>query len=107
MIVAEIKMWPKGNAGNAYDLGRIEIINIGGTLESGDYEVKLYKSASHGATKPGVWRRGRVRGFPRKRLGNYDLILRALAACCGDRSPEVVRGGPALGGDAPAAAEIL
>ncbi|CAH1656977.1 conserved hypothetical protein [Hyphomicrobiales bacterium] len=87
MLVCNIEIWPGGNREKARDLGVVEIANIGGTAESGDYAVKLSKSPEY-AQRPGNWKRGAVTGFPRLRLGPYDLLLRALAAAIGDRNPD-------------------
>lgn len=93
MIVVKIEMWPHGSEEKKYDLGRIEIVNdVKTTMKDrslGSYIVKLFKSASQGAKSPGIWRRGRVENFPRKRLGNYDLLYRALATLVGERNPDV------------------
>lgn len=116
MLVIRIELWPKGDESRAREIGRGLIANVGGTDQVGDYEVRLLKSAeyakSYDPRRPGVWRRGTVAGFPRLRLGPWDLLLRALVAACGARSPEAVArlatldefGGAAL--DAPAQAEL-
>lgn len=90
MIVCRIEMWPQGDESRKYELGEIRVTNIGGTAQSGDYRMELMKSASHGAKRLDVWRRGVVKAFPRLRLGQYDLLLRGLIACIGGRSPEAV-----------------
>lgn len=110
MIVIRIEMWPRGDVNRRYDLGLATITNVGGTAQRGDYKIELAKSASHGARKPGIWRRGIVRDFPRLRLGQYDLLLRALIACIGGRSSQAVAeaGAAELGladGEAPIGAE--
>lgn len=87
MIVVRLEMWPHGDAAKAYDLGAIEIANLGGTATKGDYGVRLAKSARM-ARSSGTWKAARVFGFPRARLGPYDLLLRCLAAAIGDRNPE-------------------
>lgn len=87
MLVCRIEMWPGGDRAKAYDLGVVEIANIGGTAARGDYAVKLSKCARL-ARRKGNWKRGAVLGFPRQRLGAYDLLLRALADTIGDRNPE-------------------
>jgi len=106
MIVIRLEMWPKGDESRKYPLGEIRVTNIGGDAQRGDYAIELMKSASHGAKRPGVWRRGIVKNFPRLRLGQYDLLLRGLIACIGGRSPEAVHvpAGSELGrpeGEAP------
>jgi hypothetical protein len=87
MIVCRIEMWPKSDESRKRELGEIRLTNIGGTMQSGNYKVELLKSAEY-SKKPGtIWKRGFVTGFPRLRLGQYDLLLRALVACISRRSP--------------------
>lgn len=88
MLVIKIELWPGGVEKKARPLGEVHIANDGsGTLDEGDYNVTLFKSPEY-AKSPGVWKRGRVRGFPRKRLGPYDLLFRALRACVASRNRE-------------------
>ena len=89
MLVCKLEMWPGGAESKARELGRVMIANVGGTQSVGTYEVQIPKSAEY-AKRPGIWRRGRVNGFPRLRLGPIDLLLRALIACVGERSPSAV-----------------
>lgn len=49
----------------------------------GDYKVELSKREPK---LNETWRRGEVHKFPRKRLGAWDLLYRALKACCGERN---------------------
>jgi hypothetical protein len=86
MLVCKIEMWPGGDQSKAYDMGSILIANCGGTETQGQYSVQLTGRPEH-FKRRGFWRHGIVREFPRKRLGAYDLLLRALAAVIGDRNP--------------------
>lgn len=91
MIVVKIEMWPGGHEAKKYKLGEMRIANDGeGTPARGDYDVVLMKGERL-AKQPGVWRRARVLGFPRARLGVYDLIFRALGAAVASRNPDVPR----------------
>lgn len=85
MIVVRIEMWPRGNEKRKYPLGEIRIANVGGTEASGDYSVTMLKRH-----RKSVWKTGHVHAFKRKRLGPYDLLLRSLIACIGDRAPKDV-----------------
>jgi hypothetical protein len=86
MIVIRLEMWPGGREENKYELGTGTITNVGtGTEERGQYRIQLLKCARYAKTA-GVWKRGVVLNFPRQRLGPWDLLLRCLIACCGDRS---------------------
>ena len=87
MLIVKIELHPS-TGGDARELGQVIIVNTGkGTMTKGDYDVQLLKSAEY-AKSPGVWKRGKVRGFPRKMLGPYDLLYRALRACVADRNEE-------------------
>jgi hypothetical protein len=87
MLVCKLELWPHGDRARARELGCVEIANIGGDADYGEYAVKLSKSPEY-AKRPGHWRAGAVRKFARRRLGPYDLLLRALAAVIGDRNPD-------------------
>lgn len=87
MIVVRIELWPGGREAEKREIGVARIANVGGTETVGDYDVRLLKSPEY-AKNPGLWRRGRVEGFPRKRLGPWDLLYRALRATIGERNPE-------------------
>lgn len=92
MIVIKIELWPLGDKTKAQILGEIEITNDGaGTRDTGNYNVKLFKWNNKDRTKRGgIWRQGKVAGFPRKRLGPYDLLLRALLALVGKRNEQAI-----------------
>ena len=102
MLVIRIELWPKGNPARKRDLGIATISNVGGTLETGEYDCKLLKSPeySKNATREEIdriqrprakeiWRRGRVSDFPRSRLGPWDLVFRALGQLISDRNTGV------------------
>lgn len=63
-------------------LGTAIIANTGeGDESTGNYSVTL-----NGWNRK-AWRRGKVLGFPRKRLGPWDLVFRALRETVGSRNP--------------------
>ena len=69
-------------------LGIAEIANDGETSRAsngarGSYTVRLSKRAPY--TRQ-TWKAGRVEDFPRRRLGAWDLLYRALRATVGDRN---------------------
>lgn len=67
-------------------LGIAEIANDGtGSMTSGNYRVRLSKA---GEKSNETWRHGSVKGFPRKRMGGWDLLFLALRSCVGDRHKE-------------------
>lgn len=88
MIYVRVELWPHGNPGRARLLGEATIANTADSADRqnvGNYDVRLMKSPEYAKTS-GIWKRGRVEGFPRKRLGPWDLLLRALTATVGDRN---------------------
>ena len=88
MIHITIEMWPGGDKTKSKLLGEGYITNQGGTREVASYYVQLLKSPEY--AKPGnegqLWKDGNVSGFPRQRLGPWDLLLRSLLASVGYRS---------------------
>jgi len=52
-----------------------------GTEQIGNYDVRLSKWGRPRS----VWKTGGFKGFPRKRLGPWDLLLCSLIATIGDR----------------------
>lgn len=91
MIVVRIELWPHGSEERKRELGTAYISNdLTGDALTGNYNVRLMKSPEY-AARPGVWRRGRVEGFARKRLGPWDLLYLALAETVGQRNRSVLR----------------
>lgn len=87
MIVVKIELWPLGIEANAQVLGEIEIVNDGtGTPTEGNYNINLYKWNSRRTGRGGIWRKGKIVGFPRLTRGPYDLLLRGLLALVGNRN---------------------
>jgi hypothetical protein len=83
MIHVEISLWPGGDKEKASHLGTILIANDeSGTLNSGNY-VAVLSQAKKPAT---MWKTSIVKGFPRKRLGAYDLLYRILKDVVGERN---------------------
>lgn len=82
MIVVTISLWPNGDRSREQHLGTACITNDGtGDETTGNYDVLLSTKGDN----PKPWRRGKVEGFPRKRLGAWDLLLWALVIAVGDR----------------------
>jgi hypothetical protein len=104
MLVIRIEIWPRGDHTAARSLGVATISNVGGTLETGNYECRLFKAPEYSKqaeTRPlhqmltqplakETWRKGYVEKFPRRRLGPWDLVFRALGAVIRKRNPDVV-----------------
>ena len=79
-------MWPGGDQTKAYHLGTMMIANDASspTDSIGNYEAVL---SQKGSGK--LWKTASVKGFPRKRLGHYDLLYRVLRAAVGERNSEI------------------
>ena len=94
MIVVRIELWPGGHEVNKREIGAVVIANTGtGGARDGNYAATLAARGQRAvpvrARRP--WRWGAVLDFPRKRLGPYDLLLRALLVCVGDRNRGAIR----------------
>lgn len=105
MLVVKIELWPKGDHTRARTLGVGTIANVGGSVSTGHYEARLLKSPEYSTaaardtrtleqrcTRPlekDTWKKGRVEGFPRLRLGPWDLLFRALGSLISDRNTGV------------------
>ncbi len=85
MLRITIELVPHGVESRKRVLGQAIIANDGtGTHDTGNYNVRLMKWG------PGerAWKRGRVVGFPRLKLGPWDLLFCALRNCVGHRNVE-------------------
>ena len=86
MIRVTIELLPWGNEERKRTIGVVEIANDGtGDHETGNYNATLSKEPPIAKTR-GVWKRGRVEGFPRLKYGPYDLLYRVLKVCVGKRN---------------------
>jgi hypothetical protein len=106
MIYVRIEMWPGGDKNRARLLGEGTITNVGsGERAAGNYEIRLAKSPEY--AKPAnvgkPWRIGVISGFPRQRLGPWDLLLRCLAVCVGGRNRGHFDSAATLGDERPLA----
>ncbi len=86
MIRVTIEMLPGGNTECKRLIGQIEIVNDGtGTEEIGHYDVVITKEPPIAKAR-GIWKKGKVRNFPRKKLGPYDLLYKVCEELVGYRS---------------------
>jgi hypothetical protein len=84
MIVIRVELWPHGDQSRAVELGGARIFNDGtGSPTRGNYHATIFNRGGKV-----FWKSGRVEGSPRKRLGVWDLIFRALRKIVGDRNLE-------------------
>ena len=104
MIRCTIELLPGGNEARARTIGLVEIANIGGTQDVGNYAVVLTKTPPFAGALKAAWRKGRltkdgeevsgimtgeddeiiagiVEGHHRTKRGVYDLLYRALKSC--------------------------
>lgn len=85
MIRVTIELWPGGQEHLKRHLGTIDIANDAtGSATRGNYRARL----SRRNNPDGCWKTARVEGFPRKRLGAYDLLFRVLKQVVGPRNKE-------------------
>jgi hypothetical protein len=88
MIVVTISMWPRGDQSKTTVIGSAEIINCGGSASDalGDYKFEM-RGGVHGRPEitGRLWKRGFVKGFPRKRRGAWDLLYLTLKTALGNR----------------------
>lgn len=86
MLRITIELVPKG------DESRKEVIGVGtiandatGDMTTGNYKYHLSKWGKGNV----MWKAGRITGYPRKRLGPWDLLLRCLKDAIGGRNDAV------------------
>lgn len=105
MMYIRIEMWPKGDRKRANILAEATVENIGGTKTRAGYLARLSKRGGFKGPKgsyqdpelnrickpaeSSVWKSTEVHDFPRKALGIWDLLLRALHPLLGDRNGSV------------------
>lgn len=89
MLICKLETWPDGDAGQAYPVGEVRIVQRGGDCFVADYSIEIDKAARTART-PGIWRTAEINHFNHDELGVYDLLLRGLIACLGGRSHAAV-----------------
>ena len=83
MIRVTVELVPHGIEGRKKHLGTAEIWNDAtGNLATGNYGYRLSRRGQPNSD----WKSGEVKGFPRKRLGGWDLLFRALRNAVADRN---------------------
>lgn len=93
MLRCRIELVPGGVEERARLIGVVEIANVGGTPQVGNYSVVLKKTPPFPGALRAAWKRGllkgedddaiaaSVEGHHRTQRGSYDLLYRALKAC--------------------------
>lgn len=106
MIIVKIERWPDdadpdapgAERGHRTDIARAVIRNDHlGSHERGSYEVRIYDPPAYNPWA-GRTLATRIEDFPRRELGAWDLVYRALRDLVGHRNDAAVdQGEPALG----------
>ena len=92
MIVVTVEMWPGGSEERKRVLGEARIINdLSGDLLRGNYYGGVVNGRRRSVRGLKYWRVFEVRGFPRRSLNVWDLLLRSLLVAVGKRSRGTVR----------------
>ncbi len=82
MIIIKVEVWRHGSPLNVKNIAEMKIWNDGtGTKTSGNYKATISKS-----NNKGQWKEGEAKGFPRLRLGIWDLTYRILHEILGQRN---------------------
>ncbi|MHB9878281.1 hypothetical protein ACSMXM_01250 [Pacificimonas sp. ICDLI1SI03] len=80
MIVVKVELW-SAISGQVTTLARMDIDNIGGCQNKGDYRVRTFKGRSDEAlARRTVQREGRVLQHPRLREHVWNLVAKALSS---------------------------
>ena len=88
MIRITVELVPFGYETMKRTIGTATIVNDGTgkpRQTRGNYNVKLMTAAGR------LWKECRVEGFPRTRLGAWDILYRALTNLLADRNPPCQR----------------
>lgn len=85
MLVVRIELW-SARTGARSELGVAVISNVGGTATRGNYSVELHRTFERAKQRRPPYRAATFKDFPRKSLGAFDLLLRALLWTMGDRN---------------------
>lgn len=80
MLIVRVELW-SAITGKTTELARMEVCNIGGTRNSGDYSVQTMRGRSkEDLNKRIVAREGKVLGHPRLSQHVWYLVAKALRA---------------------------
>lgn len=90
MLIVRIELW-SARTGQRKELGCASICNVGGSAKRGNYAVEIHRSFNNLKARKKPWRSGEVFTFPRRSLGAWDLLLRALLSTILDRNTGATR----------------
>lgn len=103
MIIVRVELH-SAVTGKVTELARATIANVGGTNESGDYDVRTLRGRDTATLdRGGVQRQGHVRGHPRLREHVWNLVAKALVGLGYGKGPATAATAPALPALTPAA----
>jgi len=78
MLVVRVELH-SAITGKVTELARMDIANVGGTAQRGDYYVSVMRGRSREAlAMRKAHRNGQVKDYPRLRLHVWNLVFRAL-----------------------------
>lgn len=77
MLMVRVQVWPGGDEARAFDVATMRIVNVGGGLSQGTYEVETEGEATLAGELIAA-RKGMVHAHLRQRLPVWTLVSRAL-----------------------------
>jgi hypothetical protein len=89
LIVVRVELHHFNSPGKVTELARMNIANVGGTADLGDYHVETLRGRSREALdKRIVNRQGKVTEYPRLAIHVWHLVFDALKALQYNRRPK-------------------
>jgi hypothetical protein len=85
MLVVKVDLWPGGREDLGHEIAAAYIWNESDLASMSDYSYELAEKPSS-VTSSRTRAAGKVRSFPRRKLGTFDLLYRVLKDAVGDRN---------------------
>ena len=86
MLVIKVELWPGGEEEASQTVGIMQIVNDeSGSYGKGNYDTRILKWEKINES----WKEGHGEGFPRAKLGHWDLVYRALGSMIGYRNDKI------------------
>jgi hypothetical protein len=86
MIIVSVQLVSAIHPSRSRELARMEICNVGGDTDIGDYEVKTLRGrCKEQLDRRSVTRHGKITGYPRLAIHVWHLVSEALKAVQYDR----------------------
>ncbi len=90
MIVVSVQLVSAIHPSRSKELARMEICNVGGDDETGDYDVRTLRGRDkEQLDRRSITRQGKVTGYPRLAIHVWHLVSEALKAVSYDRRPNL------------------